>query len=104
MTSLDIEECPTLFSGIPEGYVMVGDSVQSRTVYGKPIWQWTVEFTRVAAADASSIVPTVITWTQLWDLIGPEGTWEDVWATWSTWQELWLTPGNPLAFGGTIVG
>lgn len=98
------EECPTLFSGTPEGYVMVGDSVQSRTVYGKPIWQWTVEFTRVAAADASSIVPTVITWTQLWDLIGPEGTWEDVWATWSTWQELWLTPGNPLAFGGTIVG
>jgi hypothetical protein len=98
------EECPTLFSGIPEGYVMVGDSVQSRTVYGKPIWQWTVEFTRVAASDASNIVPTTITWTQLWDLIGPEGTWEDVWATWSTWQELWLTSGNPLALGGTIVG
>lgn len=94
------EACPTAYSGIPEGYVMVGDSVQSRTVYGKPMWLWTVQFTRVAPSDAAAILPTTITWTQLWDLIGPDGTWETVWETWETWQELWLTNGNPLAFGG----
>lgn len=93
------EACPTAYSGIPEGYVMVGDSVQSRTVYGKPMWLWTVQFTRVAPSDAGGILPANITWTQLWDLIGPDGTWETVWATWSTWQELWLTSGNPLTFG-----
>lgn len=95
------EECPTAYSGIPEGYVMVGDSVQSRTVYGKPMWLWTVQFTETAASDAAAILPTTITWAQLWDLIGPDGTWETVWQTWDTWQELWLTNGNPLAFGGT---
>lgn len=93
------EDCPVAYSGIPDGYVMVGDSVQSRTVYGKPLWLWTVQFTRVAPSDAANILPTTITWTQLWDLIGPDGTWETVWATWSTWQELWLTTGNPLTFG-----
>lgn len=93
------EECPTAYSGIPDGYVMVGDSVQSRTVYGKPMWLWTVQFTRVAPSDAANILPTTITWSQLWDIIGPDGTWETVWATWSTWQELWLTTGNPLTFG-----
>jgi hypothetical protein len=95
------EECPTSYSGIPQGYVMVGDSVQSRTVYGKPMWLWTVQFTEVAPSDADAILPATITWSQLWDLIGPDGTWETVWATWDTWQELWLTNGNPLAFGGT---
>lgn len=95
------EECPTSYSGIPQGYVMVGDSVQSRTVYGKPMWLWTVQFTEVAPGDAAGVLPATITWAQLWDLIGPEGTWETVWATWDTWQELWLTNGNPLAFGGT---
>lgn len=94
------EECPTSYSGIPQGYVMVGDSVQSRTVYGKPMWLWTVQFTEVAPNDAAAILPTTITWELLWDLIGPEGTWETVWDTWDTWQELWLTNGNPLAFGG----
>lgn len=93
------EDCPVAYSGIPGGYVMPGESVQARTVYGKPIWQWTVEFTRVAAADAADIVPTTITWTQLWDLIGDEGTWQDVWNTWPTWQSLWLTDGNPETFG-----
>lgn len=93
------EECPTAYSGTPEGYVMVGDSVQSRTVYGKPMWLWTVEFTRVAPSDAAAILPATITWTQLWDLIGPDGTWQTVWETWETWQELWLTTGNPLTFG-----
>lgn len=93
------EECPTAYSGTPEGYVMVGDSVQSRTVYGKPMWLWTVEFTRVAPSDAAAILPATITWTQLWDLIGPDGTWQTVWETWETWQELWLTNGNPLTFG-----
>jgi hypothetical protein len=94
------EECPTAYSGTPDGYVMVnGTYTQSRTVYGKPQWLWTVTFTRVAPNDADSIIPTTITWAQLWELIGPEGTWLDVWATWPTWQALWLTPGNPLTFG-----
>lgn len=93
------EECHTAYSGTPEGYVMVGDSVQSRTVYGKPMWLWTVTFTRVAPSDADAILPTTITWVQLWDLIGPDGTWETVWETWDTWQEIWLTSGNPLTFG-----
>lgn len=93
------EECPTAYSGIPEGYVMVGDSVQSRTVYGKPMWLWTVQFTRVAPSDADAILPTTITWVQLWDLIGPEGTWETVWETWDSWQEIWLTNGSPFTFG-----
>lgn len=96
------EDCPTAFSGVPEGYVMVGGSTQSRTVYGKPIWLWTVQFTRVAPSDAAGILPATITWIQLWDLIGPEGTWETVWETWQTWQELWLTTGNPLTFGGIV--
>lgn len=95
------EDCPVAYSGIPDGYVMVdGNYTQSRTVYGKPMWLWTVRFTRVAPSDAADILPTTITWTQLWDLIGPEGTWETVWATWPTWQALWLTNGNPLTFGG----
>lgn len=95
----DSADCPVAYSGIPGGYVMPGESVQARTVYGKPIWQWTVEFTRVADADAADIVPTTITWTQLWNLIGDEGTWQDVWDTWPTWQALWLTNGNPETFG-----
>lgn len=92
------EDCPTEYSGIPEGYVMAGDYVQSRTVYGKPIWVWTLQLTQVAPSDADAILPTTITWTQLWAIIGTDGTWEDVWALWSTWQELWLTNGNPLTF------
>jgi hypothetical protein len=96
-------ECPTAFSGIPEGYVMAnGNYTQSRTVYGKPMWLWTVTFTRVAPADTTSIVPTSITWAQLWQMIGQDGTWEDAWALWSTWQEVWLTSGNPASFGGSI--
>jgi hypothetical protein len=56
----------------------------------------------VAQSDAAGILPTTITWVQLWDLIGPEGTWETVWETWQTWQELWSTTGNPLTFGGIV--
>jgi hypothetical protein len=97
------EECPTAFSGIPEGYVMAnGDYTQSRTVYGKPLWLWTVTFTRVAPADTASIIPTSLTWAQLWSIIGQDGTWEDAWALWSTWQEVWLTSGSPADFGGII--
>jgi hypothetical protein len=97
------EDCPTAYSGTPEGYVMAdGNYTQSRTVYGKPMWLWTVTFTRVAAADTTSIIPTTITWAQLWEIIGPDGTWEDAWALWSTWQEVWLTAGNPLIFGGVL--
>jgi hypothetical protein len=79
-----------------------GNYTQSRTVYGKPMWLWTVTFTRVAPADTTSIVPTSITWAQLWQMIGQDGTWEDAWALWSTWQEVWLTSGNPASFGGII--
>lgn len=96
------EDCPVAYSGIPEGYVMSGDYVQSRTVYGKPQWLWTVTFTQVAPSDGDAIVPVTITWTQLWEIIGPDGTWEDVWALWSSWQEIWLTAGNPLTFGELV--
>jgi hypothetical protein len=98
----EAEDCPVAYSGIPEGYVMSGDYTQSRTVYGKPLWLWTVTFTQVAPSDGDAIVPAMITWTQLWALIGPDGTWEDVWALWSSWQEIWLTPGNPLTFGELV--
>lgn len=95
----DSIECPTAYDGIPEGFVMVSDYTQGPTVHTQPIWTWTATFTEVDDSDADGIVPTTITWQLLWDLIGPDGTWEDVWAMWSTWQELWLTPGNPLTFG-----
>lgn len=94
------EDCPTAYSGTPEGYVMVDTYVQARTVYGKPMWLWTVAFVEVAEADVAHIIPTNITWSQLWDMIGQDGTWETVWATWPTWQDIWLTTGNPLALGG----
>ena len=81
------------FDGIPGGYVTPSASVQNHSVHGQPIWQWTVTFTRVAAPPAD-IVGTTITWQQLWEIIGPEGTWEDVWATWPTWQALWSTTGG----------
>ncbi len=98
----DIEEelCPTGYAGTPGGYVAVGGSSQRRTVYGQPIWTWTVEFTRVAAADLNDIVPTMMTWEQLWAYLGDTGSWEDVWATWATWQDLWNTPGSIEAFEG----
>lgn len=85
------------FSGIPGGYVMHSNSVQAHSVHGQPIWQWTVTFTQVAEPDAD-VVGTTITWDQLWDIIGPDGTWEDVWATWPTWQALWNTTGSTESF------
>ena len=93
------EDCPTAYSGIPSGYVVPMISVKPHSVRGKPIWAWTVSFTEVAASDANGILPTTITWEMLWAIIGDEGTWEDVWALWSTWQELWLTVGSFAEFG-----
>ena len=87
-------ECPTAYSGIPEGYVVSTTAVKPHSVRGKPIWAWTVAFTQVAASDVNGIIPTTITWEMLWALIGDGGTWDDVWAEWLTWQELWLAQGN----------
>lgn len=92
-------ECPTAYSGIPEGYVVPTTSVKPHSVRGKPIWAWTVVFTQVAASDTEGIIPTTMTWELLWAIIGDTGTWEDVWALWSTWQELWLTVGSFEDFG-----
>lgn len=93
----DSEDCPVAYSGIPGGYVVPGDSAQAHALRGQRLWSWTVQFTRVSAPDAS-IVGTTITWQQLWDIIGPEGTWEDVWATWPTWNALWSTSGDSEPF------
>lgn len=98
------EDCVDDFSGIPGGFVVPSGSVQNHSMRGQPLWQWEIQFTRVAASDMDGIVPTTITWEQLWELIGDMGTWEDVWALWSTWQELWSTQGNPSAFSGGVLG
>lgn len=95
-------DCPVDIAGIPEGFVMVGESVQAKPLKGLPIWQWTVVFTKVAASDTIGTVPTTITWELLWQMIGPEGTWQTVWDTWPTWEQLWLSRGNPENFGGGI--
>lgn len=98
------EECTTDFSGIPGGFVVPSGSVQNHSLRGQAIWQWTIQFTRVAESDLEGIVPTTITWEQLWALLGDTGTWEDVWALWSTWQELWSTQGSIEAFNGGVLG
>lgn len=98
------EDCEDGFSGIPGGFVVPSGSVQNHSMRGQPLWQWEIQFTRVAAADLEGIVPTTITWEQLWALIGDTGTWEDVWALWSTWQELWSTQGSASVFGGGVIG
>jgi hypothetical protein len=99
----DIEEdCPTDFSGIPDGYMMWDGSIERHSLRGTNIRGWTVGFTRVAASDSSDIIPTTITWQMLWDMIGPEGTWEDVWAMWPTWQDLWLAEGDISSFGEVL--
>lgn len=101
----DVDEaCSIDFSGIPGGYVVPSGSVQNHSLPGRALWGWEVEFTRVAPSDADGINPTTITWEQLWAIIGPEGTWEDVWATWPTWQALWQTTGNPSDFNGGVIG
>lgn len=98
------EDCVDDFSGIPGGFVVPSGSVQNHSMRGQPIWQWEIQFTRVAASDLDGIVPTTITWEQLWALIGDTGTWEDVWALWSTWQELWSTQGSASVFSGGVIG
>lgn len=90
----NVEDCPTDYSGMPSGYVVPTVSVKPHSMRGQPLWVWSVSFTEVAPMDVDGIVPTTITWTMLWALIGAEGTWEDVWAMWDTWQELWLTQGD----------
>lgn len=98
------EDCEDGFSGIPGGFVVPSGSVQNHSMRGQPLWQWEIQFTRVAASDADGIAPTTITWEQLWDRIGDTGTWEDVWALWSTWQELWSAQGSIEAFNGGVLG
>lgn len=94
----DTLECQSgTYSGTPAGYVVPGNSVQAHALPGQALWSWTVTFTQVAAP-SEDITPTTITWQQLWDIIGPDGTWEDVWATWPTWQALWNTTGSIDAF------
>jgi len=88
------EDCPTDYSGVPAGYVVPSASVQNHSMRGQPLWVWEVAMTQVAAMDTEGIVPTTITWTMLWAILGEEGTWTDLWATWSTWQELWATQGS----------
>lgn len=88
------EECTIDYSGIPSGYVVPSGSSQPHSLRGQPLWVWEVELTQVAEMDTAGIVPTTITWTMLWAIIGDGGTWTDVWAIWPTWQELWLTQGN----------
>jgi hypothetical protein len=88
------EDCPTDYAGIPEGYVVPTTSVRPHSMRGQPLWVWQVSFTQVAAMDVDSILPTTITWQMLWALIGDGGTWDDVWDSWDTWQELWLAEGN----------
>jgi hypothetical protein len=99
----DVEEdCPTDFSGVPDGYVMWDGSIERHSLRGTNIRGWTVGFTRVAASDLTGIIPTTITWQMLWDMIGPDGTWEDVWAMWPTWQDLWLAEGDISSFGEVL--
>jgi hypothetical protein len=98
------EDCENDFSGIPGGFVVPSGSVQNHSLRGQPLWQWEIQFTRVAASDMDGIVPTTITWEQLWALIGDTGTWEDVWALWSTWQEMWSTQATFSTFGGGVLG
>lgn len=86
------------YSGTPAGFVVPGNSVQAHALPGQAIWTWTVGFTQVVQPDPETITPTTITWQQLWDIIGPEGTWEDVWATWPTWQALWSEVGSSESF------
>ncbi len=100
----DVEEdCPTDYSGIPDGYVMWDGHEERHSVRGTNLRGWTVGFTRVAAVDQEGVIPTTMTWQMLWDMIGPEGTWETVWATWPTWQELWLEEGSISSFGGEVL-
>jgi len=97
------EDCPTDYSGIPDGYVMWDGHEERHSLRGTNIRGWTVGFTRVAAVDQAGVIPTTMTWQMLWDMIGPEGTWETVWATWPTWQDLWLEEGNASSFGGEVL-
>jgi hypothetical protein len=97
------EDCPTDYSGIPDGFVMWDGHEERHSLRGTNTRGWTVGFTRVAAVDQAGVIPTTMTWQMLWDMIGPEGTWETVWATWPTWQDLWLEEGNVSSFGGEVL-
>lgn len=98
------DDCNFDFSGTPGGYVVPSGSAQNHSLRGRAIFDWEITFTRVAPSNASGIVPTTITWEQLWAIIGPEGTWEDVWATWPTWQALWQTSGSYSDMNGGVIG
>lgn len=91
------------YSGIPDGFMMWNGHSERHSVLGTNIRGWQVGFTRVAAVDLEGVIPTTMTWQMLWDMIGPEGTWETVWATWPTWQDLWLEEGSASSFGGDVL-
>jgi hypothetical protein len=93
------EDCPDDYSGIPTGYVVQTGNVQPHSMRGQRIWVWELGLTQVAASDTEEILPATITWELLWAILGEDGTWIDLWALWSTWQELWLTAGDPTQFG-----
>jgi len=97
------EDCQDDYSGIPDGFVMWDGHEERHSLPGTNIRGWTIGFTRVAAVDQEGIIPTTMTWQMLWDMIGPEGTWETVWATWPTWQDLWLEEGDASSFGGEVL-
>lgn len=97
------EDCQTNYSGIPDGFMMWSGHEEAHSLRGTNTRAWTVGMTRVAAVDQEGIIPTTMTWQMLWDMIGPEGTWETVWATWPTWQDLWLEEGDAGSFGGTVL-
>lgn len=97
------EDCQTDYSGIPDGYVMWDGHEERHSLRGTNTRGWTIGFTRVAAVDQAGVIPTTMTWQMLWDMIGPDGTWETVWATWPTWQDLWLEEGDASSFGGEVL-
>lgn len=91
------------YSGIPDGYVMWDGHEEQHSVLGTNIRGWEVGLTRVAAVDTEGVIPTTMTWQMLWDMIGPDGTWQTVWDTWPTWQDLWLEEGSASSFGGEVL-
>lgn len=100
----DVEEdCPVEYSGIPDGFVMWDGHEERHSLPGTNIRGWQVGMVRVAAVDQEGVIPTTITWQMLWDMIGVDGTWETVWATWPTWQDLWLEEGDASSFGGEVL-
>lgn len=78
------------FDATPGGYVVPSRSAQAHPLPGKKAWQWAITLTKVARPDLNEVTPAMMTWRMLWNIIGPDGTWFDVWDLWPTWQDMWL--------------